>query len=141
MKKLLAIAVALIAFAAVANAQPKAFGVRMGMADGASYQHWLGNNFLEVDAMFWINSGFTASAIYYFSVPLSSQVAVYSCPGVNGVLLNNVGFNFGVCGQLGIEWEIPSVPLNVSVDWMPVYWFGVKSFVYTGAGLGIRYRF
>lgn len=141
MKKLLAIVVALVAFAAVANAQPKAFGVRMGYADGASYQHWLGNNFLEVDALFWIKSGFTASAIYDFRVPISNQVALYAGPGINGVLLNNVGLKFGVCGQVGAEWEIPSVPLNVSLDWMPVYWFGVNVFNYTGAALGIRFRF
>ena len=141
MKKLLAIAVALVAFAAVANAQPKAFGVRMGYADGASYQHWLGNNFLEVDAMFWINTGFAATAIYDFRIPISNQVALYAGPGINGVLFNGGGLHFGVAGQIGAEWEIPSVPLNVSVDWMPVYWFGAKVFNYTGAALGLRYAF
>ena len=140
MKKLLAIAVALVAFAAVANAQPKAFGVRMGYADGASYQHWLGNNFLEVDAMYWIKYGFNANIIYDFRIPVSNQVAVYAGPGVHANFAGNTLY-FGVVGQLGVEWEIPSVPLNVSVDWMPVYWFGAKIFNYTGAALGIRYRF
>ena len=139
MKRLLAFAVALMAFAAVANAQPKAFGVRMGYADGASYQHWLGNNFLEADASFWIGLGFNASVIYDLRFPINNQFAFYVGPGVNALFASK--FYFGAAGQVGVEWEIPQVPLNVSLDWMPVYYFGLQKFSYNGAALGIRYRF
>ena len=44
-------------------------------------------------------------------------------------------------GQIGVEFEIPSVPLNLSLDWRPVYYFNYGGFGWQGIALGIRYRF
>ena len=50
MKKFFAVMVAALAFAAVASAQPKAVGVRVGNGAEVSYQHYLGgSNFIEAD--------------------------------------------------------------------------------------------
>ena len=44
MKKFFAVMVAALAFAAVASAQPKAVGVRVGNGAEVSYQHYLGGS-------------------------------------------------------------------------------------------------
>ena len=47
----------------------------------------------------------------------------------------------GIAGQLGMEFEIPSIPLNLSLDWRPTYYFTGGGFGWQGFALGIRYRF
>ena len=49
MKKIILIAAMVLGFAVAATAQPRALGVRIGNGGEISYQHTLGNNFLEVD--------------------------------------------------------------------------------------------
>jgi hypothetical protein len=49
MKKIILVAAMVLGFAAAAVAQPRAIGVRIGNGGEVSYQHTLGNNFLEVD--------------------------------------------------------------------------------------------
>ena len=49
MKKIFLIAALALGFAVAASAQPRAIGVRVGNGGEVSYQHSLGNNFLEVD--------------------------------------------------------------------------------------------
>ena len=31
--------------------------------------------------------------------------------------------NVGIAGQLGVEWNFPAVPLQLSLDWRPVFFF------------------
>ena len=49
MKKIIAIAVAILCFAAVASAQPKALGIRATYGAELSYQHNSGPGFWEFD--------------------------------------------------------------------------------------------
>jgi hypothetical protein len=50
--------------------------------------------------------------------------------------------NVGLAGQFGVEWNIPQIPLQLSVDWRPVFFFlNDGGFGYDSVGLGIRYRF
>ena len=71
MKKALLIIASVLGFAAVASAQPKAIGGRLGYGIEASYQHYLGNpNFLEVDAGLLVyggEAGFQATGTYNFT--------------------------------------------------------------------------
>ena len=42
----------------------------------------------------------------------------------------------------GVEWNFPSVPLQLSLDWRPVFFFlNNGGFGYDSVGLGLRYRF
>ena len=66
MKKFFAVMVAALAFAAVASAQPKAVGVRVGNGAEVSYQHYLGgSNFIEATEL-------TATAMPRLIFPLLS---------------------------------------------------------------------
>jgi hypothetical protein len=91
MKKILAIAVALTAFMAVAAAQPRALGVRLGSASYAagygaelSYQHGLGTtNFVEID-LGWSSVGINGTASWdYILAEFGGGFDFYAGPGAN----------------------------------------------------------
>ena len=144
MKKVLAILLAAFAFVAVASAQPRALGVRAGWGGELSYQHGAGAGFLEADLGFLANNGFYVTGIYDFILGSAGICNFYVGPGVQLGFYNYAdqsGFNAGIAGQLGVEFEIPSVPLKLSLDWRPVYYFNYGGFGWQGIALGIRYRF
>lgn len=144
MKRFVLVLVSILAFAAVASAQPRALGVRAGFGGEISYQHGGGAGFLEADLGFLANNGFYVTGIYDFILGSSGICNFYAGPGVQLGMYNHAdqtGFNAGVAGQLGVEFEIPSVPLNISLDWRPVFYFNYGGFGWQGIALGIRYRF
>ena len=145
MKKLILILVAVLSLTAVAAAQPRAIGLRAGYGGELSYQHGSGAGFLEADLGFLGGAhGFYVTGIYDFILGSAGICNFYAGPGVQLGFYNYAeqsGFNAGVAGQLGVEFEIPSIPLNISLDWRPTYYFQYGGFGWTGFALGIRYRF
>ena len=146
MKKVLAILLGVLAFAAVASAQPRALGIRGGwngvVGGEVSYQHSLGSNFAEFDLGMW-GHGFTLAGIYDLIFANAGAVNFYVGPGVQVAVSNNEeGSNLAcaVVGQLGFEVET-GIPLNISIDWRPSFWFGGSVFAWQGFALGLRYRF
>lgn len=143
MKKFIAILAGVLAFAAVASAQPRAIGIRAGWPVGEiSYQHGLGTNFAEADLGVFGNGVnlvgvydfvFANANIFNFYVGPGAQLGVYSAD-------NTLKFNAGIVAQLGAEAEIPSVPINISLDWRPTL-VAIGGPVWGGIALGIRYRF
>ena len=73
------------------------------------------------------------------------EVNLYAGPGAQLGFYNYDGgskMNVGLAGQLGVEWNFPRVPLQLSIDWRPVYFFlNNGGFGYDSVGLGLRYRF
>ena len=144
MKKFIVVVLSVLAFAAVASAQPRALGIRAGYGGEISYQHGGGAGFLEADLGFWANNGFYVTGVYDFIFANAGIVNFYVGPGVQLGFYNHAeqsGFNAGLAGQLGMEFEIPSAPVNISLDWRPVYYFNYGGFGWQGIALGIRYRF
>ena len=156
MKKLLAIAVALTAFVAVAAAQPRALGVRFGSASYAagygaelSYQHGLGTtNFIEVD-LGWSSVGggcINGTASWdYIIAEFGGGFNFYAGPGVN---LGTYGtpdgakFAIGALAQVGLEYQFGTIPFNVSLDWRPTFYVVPSNFFSpSGVALSFRYRF
>ena len=66
MKKLLTVLIGVLAFAAVASAQPRALGVRAGYGGEISYQHTTGPGFIEADLGFLAGHGFYVTGVYDF---------------------------------------------------------------------------
>ena len=145
MKKLIAVFIGVFAIVAVASAQPRALGLRLGYGGEVSYQHSLSGGFLEADLGFLGNAhGFYVSGMYDFIFANSGIANFYVGPGVQVGFWNNEHaseFIAGLGGQLGVEFEIPSIPLNLSLDWRPVYYLQNAVFGWQGIALGIRYRF
>ena len=130
MKKALLIIASVLGFAAVASAQPKAIGGRLGYGLEASYQHYLGNpNFLQVDAgldLYGGEAGFKATGTYNFTFAQPDwtprgQWGWYAGPGVTlgSTYFNDANnFFFGLVGQIGLEYTF-WFPLQLSVDFRP----------------------
>ena len=146
MKKTLILIAAILGFAVVASAQPRAIGVRAGYGGELSYQHSLGSNFGELDLGWWTNH-INLVGIYDFILGGNGDVNVYLGPGAQLSIWNDAAakasrMNVGIAGQFGVEWNIPSIPLQLSIDWRPVFFFlNDGGFGYDSVGLGIRYRF
>ena len=145
MKKFLAIAVALLTVASVAGAQPRALGLRAGYGGELSYQHNLGgNNFAEFD-LGWFHRGIDVAGIYDFMIFTDGNFGFYAGPGATvGLFADSEAKNqisLGVGGQVGLEYRFAAVPLQLSLDWRPMWFLGGYGFDYYGAALGIRYRF
>jgi len=144
MKKILAIAVALFAFVAVASAQPRALGLRAGYGGELSYQHTLGGaNFAELDLGLW-QHGFKLTGAYDFILAGDGNFNLYAGPAAavgTWKVNDNSDFVAGVGGQIGVEYNFP-IPLQLSLDWEPIYYFGDDHGFYAyGIALGVRYRF
>lgn len=146
MKKFLAIAVALVAFAAVASAQPRALGLRAGYGGELSYQHSIGSNFAEFDLGLFGHSA-AISGIYDFIIAGDGNFNFYAGPGARlgtWVGKDYAGFDLGIAAQVGLEYNF-SFPLQISIDWKPIWHFigddAYRGFDGYGAALGLRYRF
>lgn len=146
MKKLIAIAVALVAFAAVSVAQPRAIGIRAGWGGELSYQHSLGSNFAEFDLGLF-NHAASITGIYDFIIAGDGNFNFYAGPGAQlgmWTVKDNGGLDLGLAAQIGVEYNF-SFPMQISVDWKPVFHFlgpdDYKGFYGYGAALGLRYRF
>jgi len=153
MKKIIAIAVALFAFVAVASAQPRALGVRFGSASYAagygaelSYQHGLGTtNFLELD-LGWSSVGINGTASWdYIIADFGGGFDFYAGPGVNLGMYNTADgtqFALGALAQVGFEYQFGTIPFNISLDWRPTFYVVPSTyFSATGVALAFRYRF
>ena len=150
MKKFFAVMVAALAFAAVASAQPKAVGGRIGYGFEVSYQHYVrGMDFVEADLGI-MGNGIAITGIYDFHIGSAGNFNFYGGPGAqlgcstykdgNGDV--KADFLAAVVGQIGAEFNVPGVPLNFSLDWRPAINFvSGFNFGWTGFALGIRYRF
>lgn len=145
MKKFVLVIAAVLGLAVVASAQPRALGVRVGWGGEVSYQHTLGaENFLEVDAG-WGANAISVGAAYDFQVAPLGPFGFYAGPAAHVWLGGNSEENnlvLGVGAQLGLEYMFDGIPLQLSLDWKPLFTlvpatgFGWQSF-----GLGIRYAF
>lgn len=132
MKKAIIIIAAVLGFATMASAQPKAVGGRLGYGLEASYQHYLGApNFLEVNAglnVYGGKAGFNATGTYNFMFAQPSwtprgEWGWYAGPGVTlGSTYYNDDHNFffGVVGQVGVEYTF-WFPLQLSADLRPTF--------------------
>lgn len=144
MKKLIALAAAALCFAAVASAQPKAIGLRATYGAELSYQQYSGANFWEFDLGLF-NNMLDVIAVYDFKLGDAGPLTFYAGPGAYVAMWPSDGqtlLRAGLVGQIGFEHTFDSVPIQLSLDWRPMFNF-VDGFGWNGYGaaLGIRYAF
>lgn len=146
MKKIMIIAALVLGLGAVAAAQPRAVGLRAGYGAEISYQHSIGEHFIEGD-LGWFSRDFDVHATYDFVIVSPNWTAgewnVYAGPGV-GFKGYDGGIGFSLNAQAGIEYTF-NIPLQLSLDIRPdIICFrkgGPKWFTAWSPCLGIRYRF
>ena len=145
MKKILVVLVAVLGFAVAVAAQPRAIGARIGYGAEVSYQHTLGaQNFAEID-LGWSAGFIEAGLSYDFSICPVGPLNFYAGPQVNFGLYNadgQSGFLLGAGAQLGLEYAFEQIPLQLSLDWKPTFYFvPATAFGWQGIALGVRYLF
>lgn len=150
MKKFFLALVAIVAFGFAANAQ-NAIGLRFGGGSGygaeISFQKGLGSNRLEFDlGLSRANdSYYNLTGIYQWVNNLSGDFNWYVGVGANVGLCSYDGLGLAAAGQVGIEYNFPSIPFQVSLDARPQFEFllpencGRRGFGW-GACLSIRYK-
>jgi hypothetical protein len=146
MKKIITILAVSFLLAATASAQKQALGLRIGGGSffGAevSYQKDLSSaHRLEADLGVESN-GMALTGVYQWVwdlADLSQGVKWYAGVGAGLRLDNNIGA--GINGQIGIEYTLPDVPLQFSLDARPGWYAGNDYGFGAGAALGVRYKF
>ena len=153
MKKIIVLAAVILGFSVAAAAQPRAIGVRVGNGGEISYQHTLGQNFLEVDGG--LGLGFDgvfnigATGIYNFMIAQPQwtdrgEWGFYAGPGASvGLGLGEANYlTLGAAGMVGLEYTF-WFPLQLSFDLKPQLGFGFNYGFHFNVmpSLGVRYRF
>lgn len=153
MKKIILVAALVLGFAAVAAAQPRAVGLRGGYGIEATYQHTMGENFLEANLGLGGFNSLNVAATYNWMLAQPDwtdrgEWGVYAGPGAAlGLVFGNPGaFNIAAAGQVGLEYTF-WFPLQLSLDIRPQLglWTGggTAGFYFGGwcPALSIRYKF
>lgn len=158
MKKVILIISALLCFAAVSVAQPRALGGRIGRGLDVSYEHSLGSgDFLEFEAGIndYDDADFHVDGAYNFILATpnwasSGSFAFYGGPGGAIAVVDDDDDHdddtcvyAGFLGNLGLEY-IFDFNLQISLDIRPRIMFGdggVWSDGILSFGLGVRYAF
>ena len=142
MKKFIMVIAAVLCLSSAAFAQSRALGVRATYGAELSYQHSIGSNFVEAD-LGWFKNGFYLTGVYDFVFASEGNFNFYAGPGAAVGFYNDSetsGITLGIAGQLGLEYNF-NIPLQLSLDWRPVFNFIHGGFGWEGIALGIRYRF
>ncbi|MDD4847430.1 MAG: hypothetical protein PHR53_01500 [Bacteroidales bacterium] len=135
MKRFFVFIALFLGISAFVSAQPRAIGGRLGYNLEASYQHSLGNNFIELDAgLIGFGSGIQATGIYDFVIMSPNWTSkgewnFYAGPGLTlGYRWHDKDFYtrwtsaaiFGVSGQVGLDYTFP-FNLQLAVDYRPLF--------------------
>ena len=146
MKKLFFVIVLTALAVGAANAQ-QSIGLRVAYGAELSYQRPLNDNRLELGLGLtsW-GGGLNVVGTYQWVKPLKSNFSWYYGLGA-GLGIWDKAFAISGLGQVGIEYNFPSIPLQLSLDWRPSLTFvfyeggGSSHFFPQGVGLGVRYKF
>jgi hypothetical protein len=140
MKKIIMIAAMVLGFAIAASAQPKALGLRVGYGAELSYQHNVGENFIEADLGLESFKNLGVAATYNFNITEFGQgFKFYAGPGI-GLGMGET-LSVGIAGQAGIEYNFAEAPVQLSLDVRPYFDFVGVGLVGWYPHLGVRYRF
>lgn len=134
-----------------------AIGIRLGLAPGLTIKHSLGGD-AAIEGIFssrW--RGFLAIGLYEIHFPAlgvdnlrwyiggGGHVGVWTYNNRNHNnpwFENDGGIAIGLDAIGGLEYTIPDVPINFSIDWKPGFnLIGYTGFWTDGGGLSVRYCF
>ena len=147
MKKIILVAAMVLGFAVAASAQPRAIGARLSYGAELSYQHTLGQNFLEADLGLGDFRYLNVAATYNFMIAKPDwtdrgEWGFYAGPGASvGLGLGEANYlTLGVAGMVGLEYTF-WFPLQISIDFRQHVGIGQGLWMPSSVGLGLRYKF
>lgn len=156
MKKIIIAIVAVFAMSTAASAQFAGIGVRLGGGQGYGAELstlWNFGNRVEID-LGWNTgdhyTGFSLTGIYQWQGEIGSGFGWFAGVGArlamwswdDGYNNGDTEFALGLAGQAGIEYQFPSIPIQLSLDIRPCFWLIPDTEFHWGdIALGIRYIF
>lgn len=126
-----------------------ALGAKISAGGAISYKTFLtSTNALEAQGMYF-NEGVRFAALYefhFYSFEGVPGLAWYVGPGAhfgfwrkNSRVAYNSRMDVGIDGVLGLDYKIPDLPINISLDWQPGFSVLGAGLQPQFGGLGIRY--
>ncbi|MGQ8335652.1 hypothetical protein ACUNWD_03815 [Sunxiuqinia sp. A32] len=157
MKKLFITTLLFITIISYSNAQEynTGIGIRGGFAQGLTVKHFIGESTALEGILSTRWGGFNITGLYEIHNPAFNVAGMYWYYGFGG----HIGFwdghqvhdwfdddntytVIGIDGVLGLEYNIPGAPINLSLDWKPAMnIIGHTGFWGDGGALSIRYIF
>lgn len=102
-----------------AEAQNWGVGLVGGYPSGIQVKKYMGANNLDFRAG-WYPYSVQVAGLYEWNYGLGSGFTLYYGVGA-GLGVRDQGFKLDINGILGVEWQIPGVPLALSLDWKPAF--------------------
>lgn len=136
-----------------AQVNERSIGARFGWGGDISYHHPLSSTTraeIDLGLSGFKNGGFVLTGIHQWLFAPNGGFNLFAGvgPQVGSFYYDEsdrkgYGLGLAVSGQVGVEYNIDEVPLQVSLDWRPSINVIAKTnnFAYQGFSLGIRYRF
>ena len=156
MKKLIIVLAIFISVFSGAKAQDyeNAIGLRGGLFSGLTFKHFISNKAALEGLLETRWGGFNITGLYevhanafdvdrlnwYYGA--GANIGFYSGKNTPWGTLGTSYSLIGIDGILGIEYNIPDIPINISIDCKPVLSLvGYTDFWADGAAISIRYIF
>ena len=156
MKKIIIAIVAVFAMSTAASAQFAGIGVRLGGGQGYGAELstlWNFGNRVEID-LGWNSddhyTGFSLTGIYQWQGEIGSGFGWFAGVGArvaywsweNGYGDGDSDIALALAGQAGLEYQFPSIPIQISLDIRPAFYLIPDTdFRWGDIALGIRYIF
>ncbi|MBS1729759.1 MAG: hypothetical protein JSS67_03175 [Bacteroidetes bacterium] len=130
----------------------KAIGVKFPGGFSVTYKKFVADTKnLEFQATIW-NKGFRVSGLYefnFYSFPQIPTLSWFVGPGAHiGFWKDQYGKSYGsnvdigIDGIIGLDYKMPDLPLNFSLDWQPaITLIGDASFAPASGGIAARFTF
>jgi hypothetical protein len=125
-----------------------AIGLRAGYPYAVTYKKFLGgSNAFEGIVGFGLGSGspLYIQGLYQIHKPFPDvDGLMWYYGGGAGILLSSSNLGINVSGNIGLDYKFADIPLNLSLDWIPGFYFGKyrafnNNFGAGVGGLAIRY--
>ncbi|MBO5844385.1 MAG: hypothetical protein J6Q96_05920 [Bacteroidales bacterium] len=149
MKKFMFMAfVAVLTILPLSNVKAQNWGVGLvgGFDYGVQVKKYMGGNALDFRGHLH-NHGFQVAGLYEWNHDLGSNFTLYYGVGAGlGTWKvtpdHDMGFGLDIEAIVGVEWQIPGVPLALSLDYRPAFEILPEtSFYAKGFAFGIKYLF
>lgn len=134
-----------------ASGYNSALGIKISGGIAVSFKKFLSpTNALEAQAMYF-RDGVRLAGLYefhFYSFEGAPGLSWYVGPGAHvgfwkksAQVAYNSRMDVGIDGVLGVDYKIPRIPINVSLDWQPGYSVLGAGLQPEFGGLAIRYTF
>ena len=126
-----------------------ALGVKISAGGAVTYKTFVtSTNAIEAQGMYF-NEGVRIAALYefhFYSFQGVPGLAWYVGPGAHvgfwrksAQVAYNSRMDVGIDGVIGLDYKVPTLPLNISLDWQPGFSVLGAGLQPQFGGLGIRY--